>query len=134
MRRTFIDSGVLIAAATGNDEVSAKALNALNDPECAFVTSDFVRLEVLPKALHYGNINEVAFYEAFFDSAIAFVDISQALVMNAHTEARTHGLSAVDALHVSAAKLLDSDEIITTEKHTKPMFRVTGLAIITINS
>jgi hypothetical protein len=38
----------------------------LNDPERAFAASDFVRLEVLPKALYFHQQAEAAFYEAYF--------------------------------------------------------------------
>lgn len=134
MIRTFIGSGVLIAAATGNANLSDSAFNVLNDPDRVFVTSDFVGLEVFPKAEYHGNNDEVAFYEAFFNAAEQSVPASQELVSNARTEAKTYGLAALDALHVSAAKISGSEEIITTERNTKPIFRVTGISVITIHT
>lgn len=134
MIRTFIGSGVLIAAATGNANLSDSAFNVLNDPDRVFVTSDFVGLEVFPKAEYHGNNDEVAFYEEFFNAAEQSVPASQELVSNARTEAKTYGLAALDALHVSAAKLSGSEEIITTERNTKPIFRVTGISVITIHT
>jgi predicted nucleic acid-binding protein len=134
LRRTFIDSGVLIAAATGKENLAESAFNVLNDPERVFVTSDFVGLEVFPKAEYHGNNNEVEFYEAFFNAVEHLVPISQELVSNARTEAKTFGLAALDALHVSAAKLAGSEEIVTTAKNTKPIFRVTGISVTTIQT
>ncbi len=81
--RTFIDSGVLIAAATGTDDVASRAMTVLDDPDRLFVTSDFVRLEVLPKARFYKNADEAQFYETFFESAEETVPASRELVANA---------------------------------------------------
>lgn len=86
MTRTFIDSGLLIAAARGTDEVAAKAMEILDDPHRVFMTSDFVRLEVLPKATYHKNNDEVAFYEAFFDAARRTIRTSGRLVFEALQE------------------------------------------------
>jgi hypothetical protein len=51
--RTFLDAGVLIAGIRGDLETVERVLAIRNDPERAFVASDFVRLEVLPKALYF---------------------------------------------------------------------------------
>jgi hypothetical protein len=48
-KRTFLDSGVLISAAHGTDNTALQALQILDDPDLAFVSSIFVKLEVLPK-------------------------------------------------------------------------------------
>ena len=37
-----------------------------------------------------------------------------------HEIAGTYGLAAMDALHVAAALQIQADELITTEKQTKP--------------
>jgi hypothetical protein len=62
---TFIDSGLLIAAARGIPEASARALAILDDPERAFASSEFVRLEVLPKAVFNRKSDEAEFYQQF---------------------------------------------------------------------
>lgn len=51
-RRTFLDSGFLITAARGSGEMALQALEILDDPNRAFVSSIFVKLEVLPKAVY----------------------------------------------------------------------------------
>jgi predicted nucleic acid-binding protein len=43
-----------------------------------------------------------------------------------------YGLSAVDALNVAAAISLKADEFVTTEKPSKPMYRVPNLRFVTI--
>lgn len=73
MTRTFLDSGVLIAAARGTDELHLRALDILDDPEREFITSDYVRLEVIPNAVFHRKEAERKFYEAFFDHAVATV-------------------------------------------------------------
>ncbi|CCI09169.1 MAG: hypothetical protein DWQ51_10615 [Microcystis wesenbergii TW10] len=46
--------------------------------------------------------------------------------------AGTYGLAAMDALHVAAALQIQADELITTEKPTKPMHRVREIQIVSI--
>jgi hypothetical protein len=64
---TYVDSGVLIFAAKGTSDAAALALPFLQDPNREFVTSVYVRLEVLPKAMFHGNVDETAFYNGFFE-------------------------------------------------------------------
>jgi predicted nucleic acid-binding protein len=132
--RTFIDASLLIAAARGNQAISDRALELLDNPGRAFITSDFVCLEVLPKAVFYRQQPEIHFYRAFFARAQRTVKASSSLVAQAEKEAEQAGLSAVDALHVAAAKKAKCHELITAEKPDKPLFRVRGLTIQTIRS
>jgi len=128
LTRTFLDAGVLIAAVRGQEDEAARALARLEDPERSFIGSDFLKMEVLPKALYYQRPAEVALYERFFSRA-RLISVSTALVTQAYTEACTFGLSALDALHVTVAKAGGAEEFITTERTTTPLFRVTGIVI-----
>ena len=130
--RTFIDASLLIAAARGNQEISDQALEVLDDPTRSFVTSDFVRLEVVPKPVFHRRSEEVQFYLAFFARVSRTVKSSSKLVALAQHEAEQFGLSAVDALHVAAAKKAKGHEMITAEKPDKPLFRVRGVTMVTI--
>ncbi len=130
--RTFVDSGVLIAAARGNHELSQAALAVPDDPEREFVASDFVELETVPKAQYHGNTDEVAFYETFFRATVDMVGASRALIADAHSQAATIGLAAMDALHVAAAREARAIEIVTSERPEKPLFRVASPLIRSI--
>ncbi len=130
--RTFIDSGVLIAAATGGQNLFERAFTVLDDPDREFITSDFVRLETVPKARFHKNEDEVRFYEEFFQAAAQSVDASKELVSLAQTEAETSGLNATDALHVVAACWAAADELVTSEKPQKLIFRTNSLPVKTI--
>ena len=133
MTRTFVDSGVLIAAArTTPGPVQAKALEFLDDPARVFLSSPFVRLEVEPKAHFHRRYAEAAFYRAFFECVAEWVEPSPALIEKAMELGRTYGLAAVDALHVAAALNLGAEEMLTTEGPFKPMFRVPGLRFLTM--
>lgn len=133
MTRTFIDSGVLIAAATGRDVLLVRALAVLNAPDREFITNVFVRMEVLPKAVYFRRQDEVAFYETFFASA-QFAPFSEALMAQAHSEACRAGLRALDALHIAAAKASGAEEFITTERPTMALFRVIGITITSLRA
>jgi len=132
-KRTFLDAGVLIAAARGTDETAFQALQILDDPNRAFVSSIFVKLEVLPKAIYNGFKEEEAFYQSFFENDVElWVSFSDELADVAQQQAGKFGLSAMDALHVAAAISAGVDEFVTTEKPGKPLNRVKGIKVKSI--
>jgi hypothetical protein len=131
--RTFVDSGVLIAAATGQKGVADFAFAVLGDPNRLFISSDFIRLEVLPKARFHKKADEAEFYEEFFSAASEVVPASKQLVDAAQVEAETAGLQAFDALHVAAAIASKSDEIVTSEKPGETLFRTRSMTVKTIH-
>lgn len=130
---TFIDTGVLIAAAKGQDEVAKRAMEILDDPERIFASSDFVRLEVLPKPLYFKWEDESEFYKVFFDEVGVWANLTDELVGNAFNEAEVWGLSAVDALHVAGAASVGAHELVTTEKPQKPLGKVKSVPIRSIH-
>ena len=132
MTRTFLDAGVLIAAVRGIGIIPVRAHAILDDADRTFVTSEYIRMEVLPKALYHRQSQEVLLYERFFVRAVQIVPPSVSLLQQAYTEACAFGLAALDALHIAAAKSCGAEEFITTERPTTPLFRVSGIAIKTI--
>jgi predicted nucleic acid-binding protein len=104
MIRTFCDSGVLIAAARSLDVDGQRALRFLEDPDRVFLTSPFVHLEVVPKAIFFKKRLERAFYEAYFKKAVWFREVHKIEAV-AQAEAAKAGLGAMDALHLAAAHL-----------------------------
>jgi predicted nucleic acid-binding protein len=133
LTRTFVDAGVLIAAACGTAEIADRALRLLDDPGRIFVTSDFVRIEVMPKPWYHGYTDQVNFYEAFFSSARK-IPVSRKILENAFGEACRFGLSACDAIHVAVARRGKCTEFVTTEKSSKPLFRVSGMAVTSLQA
>ena len=131
LTRTFVDAGVLIAAACGIPEIGNRALRLLDDAGRTFVTSDLVRLEVVPKPSYHGFQDQVDFYEVFFAS-VRRIPVSKKLLEEAFQEACRLGLSACDAIHVAAARRGKCDEFLTTEKPYKPLFRVTDIGMISL--
>jgi predicted nucleic acid-binding protein len=129
--RTFIDSGVLIAAmrSVGRDRELALAL--LAEPGRVFLTSPFVYLEVMPKATYFKRSLDVAFYQRFFETAesVATVENIEAV---ARAEALRTGLSAMDALHVAAAFLASADEFIITERPERAIHRTTLVKMVSL--
>lgn len=132
MKRTFVDAGVLIAAARGGTEQSRRAMAVLDDPEREFVASPFLRLEVLPQALFNKRQAEVAFYETFFSAVTQWATDLAAIVEAAQREASACGVEAMDALHVAAAASAGAVELVTTEKPTRSLHRARLVRITTI--
>lgn len=131
-KKTYIDSGVLIAAFQGIQSVSIKANQILNDENREFASSQFVKLEVLPKANFNKQEDEAEFYETFFSAVIYWATDLEKITQDAYQLGCTYGLAAMDSLHVAAAIQIKADELITTEKPTKPMHRVREISIISI--
>lgn len=132
MKRTFIDAGVLVAAARGVGEISEKALEVLQDSDREFASSIFIKLEVLPKAVYNLQTDEAEFYETFFNAVTYWANDVERIIEEAYRIACTYGLASMDSLHVAAALLVGAEELVTTEKPTKPMYRVTGIQFISI--
>jgi predicted nucleic acid-binding protein len=132
LKKTYIDSGVLINAFRGTTEVSLKATQILDDPAREFASSPFVKLEALPKAIYNKQQEDAEFYEVFFAAITHWASDLEQIFKTADHIARTYGLAGMDALHVAAALSIGVDELVTTERTTKPMHRVTEVQIISI--
>jgi predicted nucleic acid-binding protein len=130
--KTYLDAGVLISAFRADGDLGQRAMQILDDQNREFVLSVFARLEVLPKAIYHQNIQEIQFYEAFFDSVHFWADDVENLVQDSYQISCQYGLAALDALHVAAALSIGAEELITTERRTKPMHRVSEIRVISI--
>ena len=131
--KTFLDSGVLLKA-WRSEYLAAEALAILSDDTRQFISSQMVRLELLPKPRFEKRDAEVAFYESFFAGAAAIEPFSAELGREAEKLAARYGLSGPDALQIAAAIRHDVQEFYTTEKSTKPLFRVRELKVVSLHS
>lgn len=131
-KKTYIDSGVLIAVARASEKMATKALAILDDPNRELISSPFVKLEVLSKAIYHRQQEEIEFYEGFFASCSFWADDLDSIVQLAQNIAIQYGIGALDALHVACAISVSADELITTEKITKPIHRVREVQVISI--
>ncbi|KOP27709.1 hypothetical protein AMR41_03300 [Hapalosiphon sp. MRB220] len=52
LKIVYLDSGILINAFQGVGLVGIRAIEVLDNTACQFATSQFVRLETLPKAIY----------------------------------------------------------------------------------
>ena len=129
MTRTFLDAGVLIAAARSVGPDQDRALRLLEDPSRVFLTSPYVQLEVVPKAIYFKKHLERSFYEKFFKNAVWYRQLEK-IEAAAQIEASRSGLAAIDALHLAAAHLSHADEFVTTEKPNKPVHRTSLVKVV----
>ena len=129
MVRTFLDSGVLLTGARSVGRDRERALRVLEDPGCTFLTSPFIYLELVPKAVFHKKRLEKAFYDEYFNAANWFREIDK-IEAAAQIEAAESGLAAMDALHLAAAYLSGADEFVTTERPGKPMYRTSLVKIV----
>lgn len=131
--RTFLDTGVLISAARGVGEEAERALQILRDPNREFASSQFLKLEVLPKAIFNRRDLEIAFYEIYFDSIARWALEIDKTIEEGYRQATEFGLGAMDALHIAAALETKSSEFITSEKPNKSIHRTSSIAVISIS-
>ena len=127
---TYLDSGVLIAAAKGNEALSARAMAIISDPSRTFISSPFLRIETLHRTEYEGYQDQADFHRAFLSSAAVLYEDSQLAVSKAEEIAASDGVDALDAMHVAVAILASADEIITTENITRPFYRASRLIAI----
>ena len=129
MVRTFLDAGVLIAGARSVGHDRERAPQLLEEPNRVFLTSPFVHLEVVPKAIFFKKRLERTFYDKYFKNATWFKEVDE-IEVAAETEAARAGLGAMDALHLAAAHLSHADEFITTEKPNKAIHRSSLVKVV----
>lgn len=134
MIRTFIDTGVLIAAARSQGEIAERALQILEDGNREFASSIFLKLEVLPKAIYNQQSSEVKFYETFFNDVTYWATELDTIIKIAYKESSQFGLGAMDALHIAAALYVGATEFITNEKLNKSIHRTQSIKLISINA
>lgn len=129
MVRTYVDSSVVIAAFRGDHEKWAEANAILDDPNRTLITSDYVRLETLPKPLFNGRRDEAEFIQAFFATADEQAPSGDPVTSGSVELAARYDLGPLDALHVSAAVHGKAEEFVTLEKRRKPLGRVTEIRV-----
>lgn len=135
MIRTYVDSGLLIAAARGSGKLGVRALEVLRDSAAReFVSSDYVRMEILPKPTYFGRDAEVKFYSAYFSTVAEWLRFDVNHLEAAFEEACRSGLQSYDAIHVTVAALSGCDELVTTEKPTSAIHRTTLIRIVSIDT
>ena len=124
--KTYLDSGVLIAASHGNEAANAKAMTYLDDPQRVFIASDFVRIETEPIARYHHQTAEADFYAEYLRSVLAYVPTTPDLMARGIEYVAQFGVLGIDALHLAAAEIGGAEEFITTEGPPRPFFRVSA--------
>src|SRR5438477_4459565 len=110
---TYLDSNVLIWGFRGTADLARKALAIIGDTDREFVSSAFVRMETLAKAIYNKRNEEVELYETFFDSVTRWAAITPVLLDTAYEECRGAGVNAMDGLHLAAAASMGAQEFVT---------------------
>lgn len=127
MTRTYLDTSVLIHAIQGVE--GGKALEILEDPEREFVAATLLKLELLPQPTFHRRAAELAFLNEYFARVATWEPATEALLADALHEASRVPLSAMDAIHVAAARRLGAAEFVTGEKPGKSLYKVRGLKV-----
>ncbi len=132
--RTYFDTCVYINAFRNNDTIGRRSFMALTDGNRHGLCSLFLHLELLPKPSYYKRHDEVEFMQAALGSFELVESGDRQLTDEAIRIAESHGLSAMDALHLAAAIRGGAAEFVTTEAQSKPLCRVhiDGLRVVSL--
>ena len=84
------------------DRDGERALKFLDDASRVFLTSPFVHLEVVPKAIFFKKRLERSFYDRYFTNAEWYREVGK-IEAAARAEAAKAGLGAMDALHLACS-------------------------------
>ena len=127
---TFLDTNVLISVMCGEADLAARCFAVIDDPDREFVASDFLKLELLPKPTCNKQEESIAFYNEYLSVVSKMLKTTPETTARAFDLACKHGLGAVDAIHFQTAIEADATEFITTEKPTKPYFKINHPSVI----
>jgi len=133
MRRTYLDTGVLIEAAAGKRPKAEVALAVLRDPTRVFLSCPFLDLELLPQTILNRNRLQQRFLETYLSSTDRTEGLA-AILKLAFREATRSPVSGMDALHVAAAHLPRADEFVTTEKPGKAIYRNSLVPVVLLSA
>jgi hypothetical protein len=125
---TYLDANVLIYAVKGETARAERAFSVLDDPSAAFASSAFLELELLPNSREEQRL----FYDLYFRRVSIWARDYSRLIELARTEAVTHGIAAIDALHLAAAASVGA-RLVTFEKRAKPLFRSAITQIVSLS-
>ena len=129
--RTYLDTGVIIAAWSAVHVLHSEAVSVLKEDHRDFVSTSLSRLETIPHAKFGRRIDEVNFLEAYFQGYIVEThEVDETLVQDAERVAEMTDTGGIDAMHIAAAINLGAEEFITVEKRTKPMYRNSQIRVI----
>ena len=92
MKRTYLDSSVLIQAVQGVDGDKTAAL--LEDPEREFVAATFLKLELLPQPTFHKRKAELEFLAAYFQRVAESGQLGQQVRMRNEAVCHIRSISA----------------------------------------
>ncbi len=121
--KTYLDTGVLIAAFKGDEAASDRALEIIGNETRAFIVSDLLTLECVSPALANGYLEQADFCQKFIAEGIN-TPLSAASTGWAVERASKCCIGAMDVLHMAVAVEAGADEFITTEAPTKGFFNL----------
>lgn len=121
--RTFLDAGVVMAAAKTGHPDFRRAYALVNDPRRVFASSIYIQLETITKAVYNNHHQQVAAYKDYFHLVKYWPKSPTDLLADAFKLAQQYGLGGMDALHIAAARMTGRDEFITTEELKQSIHR-----------
>jgi predicted nucleic acid-binding protein len=125
---------VFITAHDANNANSARAISLFEAVDREFVATNLLRLEIIPQGAYHKRHAEVEFYEACLGAVSVWIDVDDKLIAESMRYASRYGLHTIDALHITAALRAECEQFITTERTSKPLFRVTELRVLRLDS
>lgn len=132
--KTYLDTGIyIIPLRNKNPLATARALQLINSPHRARVTSDVLRLELLPNSLRRHDLKQINQINGWINQAPEFIRLDDTIINLAIAEqaAVKDTLGIADLLHITIAKQAGCADFITTELPGSPLYQFAGINIVT---
>jgi predicted nucleic acid-binding protein len=133
IKRTFIDTCVIVAAYKTQRTLHDNAKRVLFDSTRRFLSTSLVRLELSSAHYRPENSGEANFYERFWSEGISeLIDIDESMIAEGIKTSKLTEAAAMDAMHLACAVRMDADEFITAERKDKdrPVYRDDRIKVV----
>jgi len=129
LTRTYVDSGVLIAAACGGGRLGECALAVLQDSAREFVSSDYIKMKFFRSQSTSGGERKSSSITPISQGFPIWLNFRCVTPSGCLEEACRSGLQSYDAIHIAVAAIGGCDELITTEKPTSAIHRASLIRV-----
>ena len=124
IKRTFLDTNVLVAAFHHDRLLHERAVELLGDESRDFLASSLVELDLTQPQYNPRHKEEADFYLDYLRNVVGErIEVNEKLIAIALDIVRQSGSAAMDALHLACAFSLGADILITAERKSSPMYR-----------
>jgi predicted nucleic acid-binding protein len=120
---TYLDATVLLNVVNKDEAIVKRILSMVDDENRYLILSYFTELEVYSKLIYCHKKEQANSVMEVFKNC-HYTELDRISRLWAENEAEGCGLNAMDALQIACARRDYTEEFVTFEKPTSPLFKV----------